>query len=59
MVGVGQIRILLAFYHLTMASQLLSHARRLALAGGASITGLATYKAQTDPVQLFWVRAVA
>ena len=39
----------------TMASQVLFHARRITLAGTASITGFATYKYQTDPVHVFWV----
>ncbi|KAL3779889.1 hypothetical protein HJC23_001479 [Cyclotella cryptica] len=37
-----------------MLSQLLSHARRMALIGTTGITGLATYKAHTDPIHLFW-----
>eukprot|EP00571_Detonula_confervacea_P003310 CAMPEP_0172324970 /NCGR_PEP_ID=MMETSP1058-20130122/52777_1 /TAXON_ID=83371 /ORGANISM="Detonula confervacea, Strain CCMP 353" /LENGTH=254 /DNA_ID=CAMNT_0013041399 /DNA_START=151 /DNA_END=912 /DNA_ORIENTATION=+ len=37
-----------------MSSQILAHARRIALGGTSGITGFAAYKCQTDPVHIFW-----
>eukprot|EP01082_Thalassiosira_pseudonana_P007474 g7054.t1 g7054 contig23:1760911-1761789(-) len=37
-----------------MSSQLLSNVRRAALAGTTGLTGFATFKANTDPIHLFW-----
>ena len=43
------------FRETEMATQLLVHARRIALGGTSGLTGYAAYKSQTDPVHLFWV----
>ncbi|KAL9184369.1 hypothetical protein ACHAXT_002455 [Thalassiosira profunda] len=37
-----------------MATQLLVHARRIAVGGTSGLTGYAAYKSQTDPIHLFW-----
>lgn len=37
-----------------MASQIFTHARRIALGGTSGLTGFAAYKSQTDPVHVFW-----
>jgi len=37
-----------------MASQIFTHARRIALGGTSGLAGFAAYKSQTDPVHLFW-----